>query len=87
MKNKLRMNTQYIDFYLQKHQISKEEFAKRCDITLKELNDVYSQKNIDIFLMIKIVKLLQITSDTFLFMEKYHPKRTFSRQTKNDYNT
>ena len=79
MKNKLRMNTQYIDFYLQKNEISKEEFAKRCDITIQELNDVYSQKNIDMFLMIKIVELLKITTDTFLFMEKYHPKITYTR--------
>ena len=79
MKTKLRMNTQYIDFYLQKHQISKEEFAKQCNITIKELNDVYNQKNIDIVLMIKIVELLQITCDTFLFKEKYFPKRTFTR--------
>ena len=79
MKTKLRMNTQYIDFYLQKHQISKEEFAKQCNITIKELNDVYNQKNIDIFLMIKVVELLQITCDTFLFKEKSFPKRTFTR--------
>jgi len=73
------MNTQYIDFYLQKQQISKEEFAKQCNITINELNDVYNQKNIDIFLMIKLVKLLQITCDTFLFKEKSFPKRTFTR--------
>lgn len=70
MKNKLRMNTQYIDFYLQKYEISKEEFAKQCDITMKELNDVYNQKNIDIFLIVKIVDTLKITCNTFLFMEK-----------------
>ena len=52
MKNKLRMNTQYIDFYLQKHRITQEEFAKQCNITIKELNGIYNQKNIDIFLMI-----------------------------------
>ena len=79
MKNKLRMNTQYIDFYLQKHQISKEEFAKRCNLSINELNSVYNQKNIDIVIMIKIVELLQITCDTFLFKEKSYPKRTFTR--------
>lgn len=44
MKNKLRMNTQYIDFYLQRNEISKEDFAKQCNITLKELHDIYNQK-------------------------------------------
>ncbi len=79
MKNKLRMNTQYIDFYLQKHQISKEEFAKQCDINNKELTDIYNQKNIDIYTAIKVVETLKITTDTFLFMEKYHPKGSFSK--------
>lgn len=79
MKNKLRMNTQYIDFYLQKNQISKEEFAKRCGISNKELNSIYNQNNIDVVLMIKIVELLKITTDTFLFMEKYNPKRTLTK--------
>ena len=79
MKNKLRMNTQFIDFYLQKNQINKEEFVKQCNITLKELNDIYNQKNIDIFLMIKVVEALQITCDTFLFKEKTYPKRTYTR--------
>lgn len=75
MKNKLRMNTQYIDFYLQKHKITKEEFAKECNLTTKELQDVYNQKNINIFTAIKIVEILKITTDTFLFMEKYQPKK------------
>ena len=70
MKNKLRMNTQYIDFYLQKNQITKAEFAKKCKISSKELNDVYNQKNIDIVLMVKIVEILNISCNTFLFMEK-----------------
>ena len=71
MKNKLRMNTQYIDFYLQKNQITKDEFAKRCNISNKELNDVYNQKNIDIFIVVKVVEVLNITCNTFLFMEKH----------------
>lgn len=70
MKEKLRMNTQYIDFYLQKNKITKVEFAKRCDISNKDLDDVYKQKNIDIFLMVKIVEVLKISCNTFLFMEK-----------------
>ncbi|MBO5954524.1 MAG: helix-turn-helix transcriptional regulator [Clostridia bacterium] len=78
MQNKLRMNTQYIDFYCQTNKITKEEFAKRCDITNKELNSIYNQKNIDIVLMIKIVEFLKITTDTFLFKEKHFPKRTFT---------
>ena len=76
MKNKLRMNTQYIDFYLQKHQITKEEFAKRCEISKYNLSCVYNQKNIDIITMVKIVEVLKITADTFLFKERIHPKNT-----------
>ena len=79
MKNKLRMNTQYIDFYLQKNNISKEEFCERCNITIKELNSVYNQKNVDIVLAIKIVEVLHITTDTFLFLEKLYPKYTIKK--------
>ncbi len=86
MKNKLRMNTQYIDFYLQENQISKEEFAKRCDIRVKDLNDVYAQKNIDIIVLSKIAKFLKITSDTFLFMEKHYPSQMYLHM-KNGYNS
>ena len=79
MKNKLRMNTQYIDFYLQKHQITKHEFAKRCEISKYNLTSVYNQKNIDIFIMLKIVEVLKISCDTFLFKEKYFPKNNYSK--------
>ena len=51
---KLRMNTQYIDFYLQENQISKDEFARRCDISVKNLNDVFAQKNIDVCILVKL---------------------------------
>lgn len=71
---KLRMNTQYIDFYLQENQISKDEFARRCDISVKNLNDVFAQKNIDVCILVKIVTFLKITAYTFLFMEKFYPK-------------
>ena len=77
MENKLIMNTQYIDFYLQENQISKEEFAKRCEISIEDLNDVYAQKNIDVNIMSKIIKFLKITSDTFLFMEKHYPAQIY----------
>ncbi len=79
MKNKLRMNTQYIDFYLQKNKISKEEFCARCNITIKELNSVYNQKNVDIVLAVKIVEVLHISTDTFLFLEKFYPKYTLKK--------
>ena len=36
MKNKIRMNTQYIDFYLQKYQITKEEFLAKIGIEEEE---------------------------------------------------
>ena len=68
------MNTQYIDFYLQNNQITKEEFAKRCEISKYNLNCVYNQKNIDIITMVKIVEVLKITADTFLFKEKFQSK-------------
>ena len=79
MKNKLRMNTQYIDFYLQKKNISKEEFCERCNITIKELNSVYNQKNVDIVLVVKIVEVLHISTDTFLFLEKFYLKYTLKK--------
>ncbi len=79
MKNKLRMNTQYINFYLQKHQITKEEFARRCEISKCNLNSVYNQKNIDIITMVKIVEVLKITTDTFLFKERIYPKNTTTK--------
>ena len=77
MENKLFMNTQYIDFYLQGHNMTKTEFSKKCDITLKELNDVYAQKDVNIFVILNIVKVLRIKSDTFLFRDKGYPKRIF----------
>ena len=77
MKKKLKMNTQYIDFYLQENKITKEEFAKKCEISIDNLNDVYAQKNIDIIVLSKIAKFLKITSDTFLFMEKHYPKKIY----------
>ena len=87
MKNKLRMNTQYIDFYCQTNNITKEEFAKRCGISNKELISIYNQNNINIVLMIKIVEVLKITTDTFLFKEKFFPKKTYTTNSKNDYNS
>lgn len=86
MKNKLRMNTQYIDFYLQKNKITKEEFAKICNISIKELQNIYNQKNIDIFTAIKVVEILKISTDTFLFMEQFYPKKIYQIR-KNDYNS
>lgn len=74
MENKLRMNTQYIDAYMQRNNMNKIEFAKLCDISLKELDCVYKQQNVDIFLVVKIVEVLHITTDTFLFHEKFYPK-------------
>jgi transcriptional regulator with XRE-family HTH domain len=77
--NKLRMNTQYIDFYLQKNQINKEEFAKRCNLSTKQLTNIYNQKNVDIITAIKVAETLKISTDTFLFMEKYNSKITLTK--------
>lgn len=75
MEKELIMNTQYIDAYIQRNKLSKNEFAKKCGITMKELNDVYAQQNVDIVLIVKIVKMLNITSDTFTFRDKSYPKK------------
>lgn len=75
MEKELIMNTQYIDAYIQRNNITKEDFAKKCGISLKELNDVYNQKNVDIVLVVTIVKVLNITSDTFTFRDKSYPKK------------
>lgn len=79
MEKFLMYNTQYIDAYMQRNNINKIEFAKRCDISLEELNDIYSQGDIDIFVVIKIVDVLHITTDTFVFKEKYYPKHTLKK--------
>ena len=79
MRKKLIMNTQYIDVFLQRNNIDKIEFAKRCSISRSELDDVYNQKCVDIFVLIKIVDVLHITSDTFLFMEKHYPKQILKK--------
>ncbi|MBQ8615015.1 MAG: hypothetical protein IJ415_00370 [Clostridia bacterium] len=75
MEKELIMNTQYIYAYIQRNNITKEDFAKKCGISLKELNDVYNQKNVDIVLVVTIVKVLNITSDTFTFRDKSYPKK------------
>ena len=77
MKTKLIMNTQYIDFYLQENNISKEEFANKCGIGINDLNNIYSQKNVNIDMLVKVTNILKITTDTFLFMEKHQPKKIY----------
>ena len=67
---KLRLNTQYIDFYLQQHKITKKEFCNRCGIEISTLNSIYQQRNISIEKIIPITDFLKITTDTFLFLEK-----------------
>ena len=75
MKKRLRMNTQYIDFYLQKNGLRKEEFCEMCDLSLKELESIYAQKNVEIHLVIKVVDVLNISSDIFLFNAKRNYKK------------
>ena len=70
MKKKLRCNTQYIDFYLHKHKITKKEFCARCGITLSSLNGVYEQRNVTADKVFYICEVLNISVDTFLFHEK-----------------
>lgn len=74
MEKNLIYNTQYIDAYIERNNINKTEFAKRCGIVMKELDNIYNQEDIDIIVVIKIVDVLHITTDTFLFMEKFYPK-------------
>ena len=74
MKKILMFNTQYIDAYLQRNNIDKVEFLKRCGISAEELNAIYEHKSDDLFVVIKIVDVLHITTDTFMFREKFYPK-------------
>lgn len=70
MKKELICNTQYIDYYLQKHKISKYKFAKECGISIYILNKIYNQnKNVDSIHILPIVKKLNISLNTFLFLE------------------
>lgn len=79
MDDCLRFNTQYIDVYMQRNNIDKNEFAKRCGVAMKELDSIYSHEDVDIFTVVKIVDVLHITSDTFLFLEKFYPKQTIKK--------
>ncbi len=78
MEKELIMNTQYIDYYLQKNNLSKKDFAKKCGITLNELNEIYKQSsNINLSVVIQVVQTLKIKSDTFLFRDRTYPKQVF----------
>ena len=79
MEKHLMYNTQYIDVYMQRNNIDKNEFAKRCGVGMKELDRIYSHEDVDIFTVVKIVDVLHITSDTFLFLEKFYPKQTIKK--------
>ena len=66
-------NTQYIDHFLQKNGISKEEFCNKCKIDINLLYRIYKQeKNIKAFDIIPILKLLNISCDTF---QTFHNQR------------
>lgn len=72
MEKKLIYNTQYIMHYLQEHNISNEEFCKRCNIGMDVLNDLYNHEVIDILDFVNVVEVLNITADTFLLREKVY---------------
>lgn len=72
---KLCYNTQYIDFYMQENNISKEQFCEKCGISKNLLNKIYEQKSLRVDLLIPVVDVLNITLDTFLFMENIKLKR------------
>lgn len=66
-------NTQYIDHFLQNKKISQEEFCKLCNIDIDLLHRIYNQDGyIKTFDVIPILKLLNISCDTFLFREKFY---------------
>ncbi len=46
---------------------------------MKELDRIYNHEDIDVFTSVKIVDVLRITSDTFLFLEKFYPKQTMKK--------
>lgn len=72
---KLCYNTQYIDFYMQENNISKEQFCSKCGISQNLLNRIYEQKSLRADLLIPVIQVLNITLDTFLFMENIKLKR------------
>lgn len=44
---------------------------------MQELVDCYNQKELEIVPIIKICDVLHITTDTFLFLEKFYPQKKF----------
>ena len=57
--------------------MAKRDFAKKCEISMKTLDQIYNQSSVDVFQVLKIVKVLNIRSDTFLFMDRSYPKRIY----------
>ena len=73
---KLFYNTQYIDYYMQENNISKEEFCKLCNISEDILNNIYNHKSmiLDKWLF-RLLDVLNITADTFFFKEKFYREK------------
>ena len=77
MKKRLIYNTQYIDFYIQEHKITKKEFCERCAIKPDLLKKIYQQDNsleLDVW-FIRLLFVLNISADTFLFMEDFELRK------------
>lgn len=72
MEKLLIYNTQYIDYYIQHHNITREEFCHRCGIDMSVLKDMYEQKNMNMGKITRLLNVLNISMDTFLFREKFH---------------
>ena len=59
-------NTFFIDVYLEKNKITKNEFCSRCGISLRTLRNIYNQKNMSSLYLIKVVNVLKISFYMFL---------------------
>ena len=71
----IRFKSCLIEKYMQKHKLSKVQFANKCGISLYILNKVLDgQKPINVSSIIKICKFLDVSSDKFLCRDKKYWK-------------
>lgn len=58
----MKYNTKLIDNYIDENNISKTQFAKNCKLSLKTINNLYSQtENIKILALCKIARRLDVS--------------------------
>lgn len=69
-KKFLNYNLKAILNYIKKENITKPEFCKRCGISLYSLNKILNYNLVKVEVCCKIIKLLNITLDCFLNINK-----------------